>query len=55
MSEKLTPERAVNMKVRYGRNSCAYLDTEHEDGSYTGTNKYTDEPVTLRWDGEQWL
>jgi len=52
--EQPTPGETVNMKVRYNGNNCAYLDTAHGDGVYSGTNKYSDEPVTLRWDGEQW-
>lgn len=40
------------IKVRYDNGSCAYLDTRHPDGTFSGTNKYTDEPVTLRWDDE---
>lgn len=44
------------MKVRYDRGNCAYLEDDPQaDGSYLGQNKYTEEPVRLRWDGEQWL
>lgn len=51
------------MKVRYVNGKCragvtdffstAYLDTPAlPDGSYTGTNKHSDEFVHLRWDDE---
>jgi hypothetical protein len=47
------------LKVAYrtlgGFVSTAYIDVEHEDSDQgTGEDKYTDEPVTLRWDGQQW-
>lgn len=42
------------MKVGYryadGYMSTAYLDTQLEDGSWTGVNKHTDEYVHVRWD-----
>jgi hypothetical protein len=48
------------MKVRYrmasGYETTAYLDDEaNVDGSYSGTNKHTDEPVTVRWTGDEWI
>lgn len=45
------------MKVRYrtasGSESTAYLD-DGESGTRTGVDKYTDEPLTVRWDGTAW-
>lgn len=35
--------------------STAFLDTEHQDGTYSGTDKYTDDPVTVRWAGSAWV
>lgn len=35
--------------------SKAYLDREFpETGVCTGTDKYTDEPICVRWTGERW-
>lgn len=46
------------MKVRYrtrpGSESTAYLD-DGESDTRTGTDKYTDEPLTVRWDGAKWV
>lgn len=46
------------MKVRYrterGSESTAYLD-DGEGDTRTGTDKYTDEPLTVRWDGSKWV
>lgn len=47
------------MKVAYvttaGAMSTAYLDDEWTDADRaSGTDKYTDEPVSLLWDGHQW-
>lgn len=46
------------MKVRYrtefGSESTAYLD-DGESNTRTGTDKYTDEPLTVRWDGSKWV
>lgn len=46
------------MKVRYrtesGSESTAYLD-DGEGSSRTGTDKYTDEPLAVRWDGSKWV
>jgi hypothetical protein len=46
------------MKVRYrtksGTESTAYLD-DGESDTRTGADKYTDEPLTVRWDGAQWV
>lgn len=46
------------MKVRYrtesGSESTAYLD-DGESNTRTGTDKYTDEPLTVRWDGSEWV
>jgi hypothetical protein len=46
------------MKVRYrtqsGTESTAYLD-DGESDTRTGADKYTDEPLTVRWDGSQWV
>lgn len=33
----------------------AYLDTYLGNGFYTGTQKHTDAPVTVRWTGEQYV
>jgi hypothetical protein len=46
-------------KVEYetptGRRSTAYVSAEHDDQTLcSGTDKYTDDPVTVEWDGEQW-
>ena len=37
--------------------TTAYIDGKNPDGSYYGTNKHTDEPVTVRWNEaqEQWM
>jgi hypothetical protein len=48
------------IKVEYvtlsGSTSKAYVDEEpHVDGLHHGTNKHSDEPVALRWNGEQWI
>lgn len=46
------------MKVRYrtssGSESTAYLD-DGESSTHTGVDKYTDEPLTVRWDGSEWV
>jgi hypothetical protein len=45
------------MKVRYrteSGESTAYLD-DGESDTRTGTDKYTDEPLTVRWDGSKWV
>lgn len=46
------------MKVDYttngGARSVAYLDGEPVNGRATATDKYTDDDVTLRWDGTNW-
>lgn len=46
------------MKVRYrttsGSESTAYLD-DGESGTRTGFDKYTDEPLTVRWNGAEWV
>lgn len=46
------------MKVRYhtksGSESTAYLDDGERD-TRTGADKYTDEPLTVRWDGSKWV
>lgn len=46
------------MKIRYrtefGSESTAYLD-DGESNTRTGTDKYTDEPLTVRWDGSKWV
>ena len=46
------------MKVRYrtksGSQSTAYLDAG-ESNARTGVDKYTDEPLTVRWDGSKWV
>lgn len=46
------------MKVRYrtasGAESTAYLD-DGESDTRTGTDKYTDEPLTVHWDGSKWV
>lgn len=46
------------MKVRYrtesGSESTAYLD-DGESNTRTGFDKYTDEPLTVRWDGSVWI
>jgi hypothetical protein len=45
------------MKVRYstesGSESTAYL-ADGEGDTRTGADKYTDEPLTVRWDGSKW-
>lgn len=45
------------MKVRYrtesGGESTAYLDDGDGD-TRAGADKYTDEPLTVRWDGTNW-
>lgn len=48
------------MKVRYrqpdGWESTAYLDDEPvEENVHVGTNKHTDEPVKVRWNGVEWV
>ena len=46
------------MKVRYrtqsGTESTAYLD-DGETDIRTGADKYTDEPLTVSWDGSKWV
>lgn len=46
------------MKVRYrtesGSESTAYLD-DGESNTRTGADKYTDEPLTVRWNGATWI
>jgi hypothetical protein len=46
------------MKVRYrtesGSESTAYLD-DGESNTRTGFDKYTDEPLAVRWDGSKWV
>lgn len=46
------------MKVRYrtksGSESTAYLD-DGESDTRTGADKYTDEPLAIRWDGAKWV
>lgn len=46
------------MKVRYrtesGSESTAYLD-DGESDTRTGADKYTDEPLAVRWDGANWV
>lgn len=46
------------MKARYrttaGSESAAYLD-DGESDTRTGVDKYTDEPLTVRWDGSKWV
>lgn len=46
------------MKVRYhtesGSESTAYLD-DGESDTRTGTDKYTDEPLAVRWNGSKWI
>lgn len=46
------------MKVDYrllsGGTSKAYLD-EEEGEVITGTDKYTDDPVAVRWTGLEWV
>jgi hypothetical protein len=46
------------MKIRYrtasGSESTAYLD-DGENNTRTGFDKYTDEPLTVRWDGSKWV
>lgn len=50
------------MKVEYraldGGTSVAYLDAVVSGGDQSvwgGFNKYTDEPVNVRWNGHEWL
>lgn len=50
------------MKVGYrklnGYISTAYLDDDWDDrpgNVYTGEDKYTELPVTVRWTGEEWV
>lgn len=57
------------MKIGYrtldGYRSTAYLDCDAhpdgwdcghgDDGNHTGINKYTDEPVTVRWNDTEWI
>lgn len=52
----------VAMKVAYRPTSgpewnlsTAYLDTQQEDGSYSGIDKYTRGPVNVRWTGSEWV
>lgn len=46
------------MKIRYrtasGSESTAYLD-DGENNTRTGFDKYTDESLTVRWDGSKWV
>ncbi|RPE40254.1 hypothetical protein EDD90_3290 [Streptomyces sp. Ag109_O5-1] len=44
----------VNYRTESGSESTAYLD-DGEAGTRTGADKYTDEPLTVRWDGSQWV
>lgn len=41
----------VGYQTLEGHASTAYLDDDGEGpGTHTGTNKYTDDPVSVRWD-----
>lgn len=46
------------MKVGYrtesGSQSTAYLD-DGDSNTRTGFDKYTDEPLTVRWNGAEWV
>src|SRR5262245_58615251 len=44
----------VNYRTESGTESTAYLD-DGEGDTRTGADKYTDEPVTVRWDGAHWV
>jgi hypothetical protein len=50
-------DEPYDVKVEYvllsGYSSTAYLDRRDGDTA-TGVNKYTDEPVTVRWGGVRW-
>jgi hypothetical protein len=45
-----------SIKIGYitldGHEAKAYVDKQ-ADGTWTGENKYTDEPVTVRWSEER--
>lgn len=53
------------MDRRYGRKvdywtpdenrRTAYLDADLGDGRYSGTEKHSDEPVTVYWTGERYV
>lgn len=38
----------------YGFTSTAYLDDGDGD-TRTGQDKYTEEPITVRWNGDEWI
>jgi hypothetical protein len=44
----------VNYRTESGSESTAYLD-DGEGDTRTGADKYTDEPLTVRWDGSKWV
>ena len=37
------------------RRSTAYLEHEVEQDLWVGVNKHTDEPVKIKWTGEEWV
>jgi hypothetical protein len=47
----------TGVKIGYiglsGYRSTAYLDTGYGD-TWAGTDKYTDDPITVRWTGTEW-
>jgi hypothetical protein len=30
-------------------------EQQRAEGATWGTNKYTDDPITLRWEGDEWI
>lgn len=47
--------RKVGYTTTSGATSTAYLDTHLGEGRYGGTDKHTDEPVTVTWCGDEYI
>ena len=55
-AEPLNAELKVHYLIDGGYSSTAYLDDRPlRDGSHVGTNKHSDLPVHLRWNGDDWV
>lgn len=47
----------VEYVTLYGGTSKAYVDEPESGDIWTGTNKHTDEPASVRWDSDrqEWI
>ena len=47
----------VGYVTLYGGTSKAYIDEPESGDIWTGTNKHSDEPVSVRWDDalDEWI